>query len=46
VTVSVIPVVLVKIGAGKQKRRRLPAVRPEMNLIKISTHAQEKSASE
>jgi hypothetical protein len=46
VAVSVILVVLVKIGAGKHERGRVSAVQLEADLIEITAHAQEKSPSE
>ena len=44
--VDVIPVMLVKVVAGKKKRSDLSAVLPEPDILKVSAHAHEKRPSE
>ena len=45
-TVDIIPVMFVKVVAGKKKRSDLPAVVPEPDIFKITAHAHEKRPSE
>ncbi len=44
--VDVIPVMFVKIAAGKKKACYLSAVLPEPDILKVSAHAHEKRPSE